>query len=127
MVRKVNLSMYTPFNANKEPKDIDESSDTWDSIEWLVKNIPHNNGKVGMLGISYPGFYTAMGMIDSHPALKAASPTPISDWFMGDDINHNGALFLAQNFGFSYWFWQKLEDPMLRRIAQFQFQDTGWI
>jgi putative CocE/NonD family hydrolase len=84
-----------PFRPNKQgPADTDESSDTWDTIDWLVKNVPGNNGKVGMFGISYPGFYTAMGMIDSHPALKAASPqAPISDWFMGDDIHHNGALF----------------------------------
>src|SRR6266545_5612504 len=73
-----------PFNPNKGPKDIDENSDTYDTIDWLVKNVPNNNGNVGMFGISYPGFYTAMGMIDSHPALKAASPqAPISDWFMG--------------------------------------------
>jgi putative CocE/NonD family hydrolase len=63
-----------PFNPAKGPKDIDESTDAWDTIDWLVKNVPNNNGKVGMLGISYPGFYTSMGMIGSHPALKAASP-----------------------------------------------------
>jgi len=92
-----------PFNPNKGPKDIDENSDTYDTIDWLVKNVPNNNGKVGMFGISYPGFYTALGMIDSHPALKAASPqAPISDWFMGDDLHHNGAFFLSQNFGFFY-------------------------
>ena len=66
-----------------------------------------------MFGISYPGFYTSMGMIDSHPALKAASPqAPVSDWFIGDDLHHNGALFLVQNFGFFYSLAQKLEDPM---------------
>ena len=63
-----------PFQPNKGPKDTDESTDAWDTIDWLVKNAPNNNGKVGMFGISYPGFYTSMGMIDSHPALKAASP-----------------------------------------------------
>jgi putative CocE/NonD family hydrolase len=102
-----------PFNPNKGPKDTDESSDTYDTIDWLVKNVPNNNGKVGLFGISYPGFYTSMGMIDSHPALKAASPqAPISDWFMGDDLHHNGALFLCQNFGFFYSFAQRLEDPL---------------
>lgn len=102
-----------PFNPNKGPKDADESSDAWDTIDWLVKNVPNNNAKVGLFGISYPGFYTSMGMIDSHPALKAASPqAPISDWFIGDDLHHNGAFFLSQNFGFMYWFEQKSDDPL---------------
>ena len=83
------------------PKDIDESTDTYDTIEWLVKNVPNNNGRVGMWGISYPGFYTSMGLIDAHPALKAASPqAPIADWFIGDDFHHNGALFLPHAFNF---------------------------
>ena len=102
-----------PHRPVKGPKDIDESTDAWDTIDWLVANVPNNNGKVGMFGISYPGFYTSAGMIDSHPALKAASPqAPISDWFMGDDLHHNGAFFLSQNFGFMYWFDQKSDDPM---------------
>jgi uncharacterized protein len=112
-----------PFNPNKGPKDIDENSDTYDTIEWLVKNIPNNNGKVGMFGISYPGFYTSMGMIDSHPALKAASPqAPIADWFMGDDLHHNGAFFLAQNFGFFYSFAQRPEDPLHEDLKPFNFK-----
>jgi len=112
-----------PFNPGKGPKDTDENSDTYDTIDWLVKNAPNNNGKVGMFGISYPGFYTAAGMIDSHPALKAASPqAPISDWFMGDDIHHNGAFFLTQNFGFFYWFAQKVEDPLHEELKNFNFK-----
>ena len=112
-----------PFNPNKGPKDIDENSDTYDTIDWLVKNVPGNNGKVGMFGISYPGFYTSMGMIDSHPALKAASPqAPIADWFMGDDIHHNGAFFLAQNFGFFYFFAQRAEDPLHEDLKPFNFK-----
>jgi len=112
-----------PFNPQKRAKDIDENSDTWDTIDWLVKNVPNNSGKVGMFGISYPGFYTALGMIDSHPALKAASPqAPISDWFMGDDIHHNGAFFLTQNFGFFYWFAQKAEDPLHEELKNFNFK-----
>lgn len=111
-----------PFSPDKHGKDTDESSDAWDTIDWLVKNIPNNNGKVGMFGISYPGFYTSMGMIDSHPALKAASPqAPISDWFMGDDLHHNGAFFLAQNFGFFYDFAQRAEDPLHEDIKRFHF------
>ena len=90
-----------PHNARKGPKDIDESSDTYDTIDWLVKNIPNNNGRVGMWGISYPGFYTAVGAIDAHPALKAASPqAPIADWFIGDDFHHNGTFFLPHAFNF---------------------------
>jgi putative CocE/NonD family hydrolase len=112
-----------PFNPAKGPKDADENSDTYDTIEWLVKNVPNHNGKVGMFGISYPGFYTAIGMIDSHPALKAASPqAPITDWFMGDDLHHNGAFFLAQNFNFFYVFAQKVEDPLREAFKPFNFK-----
>ena len=83
------------------PKDTDESTDTYDTIDWLLKNIPHNNGRVGMWGISYPGFYTAFALIHSHPALKAASPqAPMADVGNGDDAYHNGAFYLAANFGF---------------------------
>ena len=91
-----------PQNDQKTKRsDIDESSDTYDTIEWLVKNIPNNNGRVGMWGISYPGFYTAVGTIEAHPALKAASPqAPIADWFIGDDFHHNGTLFLPHAFNF---------------------------
>lgn len=91
-----------PHNpAKKTPQDIDESSDTFDTIDWLIKNIPQNNGKVGTMGISYPGFYTAAGMIDSHPALVACSPqAPIADWFIGDDWHHHGALQLPHVFNF---------------------------
>jgi putative CocE/NonD family hydrolase len=114
-----------PFNPNKGPKDTDESSDAWDTIDWLVKNAPNNNGKVGMFGISYPGFYTSMGMIDSHPALKAASPqAPITDWFIGDDIHHNGAFFLSQNFGFFWWFELPSEDPLRDAGRKFVFNNA---
>jgi putative CocE/NonD family hydrolase len=112
-----------PFNSNKGPKDTDENSDTYDTIDWLIKHVPNNNGKVGMFGISYPGFYTAIGMIDSHPALKAASPqAPISDWFVGDDVHHNGAFFLSQNFDFFYRFAQRLEDPLHENARSFNFK-----
>ncbi|HEX8097083.1 MAG TPA: CocE/NonD family hydrolase, partial [Pyrinomonadaceae bacterium] len=95
----VNMRPYQPKKSG--PKDVDESTDTYDTIDWLVKNVPNNNGRVGMWGISYPGFYTSMGIIDAHPALKAASPqAPIADWFVGDDFHHNGALFLPHAFNF---------------------------
>jgi len=95
------------------PADIDESTDTWDSIDWLVKHIPNNNGRVGMWGISYPGFYAAAGMIDAHPALKAVSPqAPVSDWFIGDDFHHNGALYLPHMFRFFYSFGRPRPEPV---------------
>jgi putative CocE/NonD family hydrolase len=81
---------------------VDESTDTFDTIDWLVKNQPHNNGRVGLIGISYGGFFAAAGAIDAHPALKAVSPqAPQSDWFAGDDLHHNGAFFLASYFNFA--------------------------
>jgi putative CocE/NonD family hydrolase len=95
----VNMRPYLPVKHG--PKDIDETTDTYDTIDWLIKNVPDNNGNVGIWGISYPGFYAAMASIDAHPALKAASPqAPITDWFLGDDWRHNGALYLAHAFGF---------------------------
>jgi putative CocE/NonD family hydrolase len=101
-----------PDIDNKTPKDIDESTDTYDTIEWLIKNVENNNGRVGIYGISYPGFYASAGSIDSHPALKACSPqAPVSDWFHGDDMHHNGALFLAQNYAFFTFFGQLRPEP----------------
>jgi uncharacterized protein len=83
------------------PKDIDESTDTFDTIDWLLKNVANNNGKVGQYGTSYPGFYTTAGLVRSHPALVAASPqAPMADLYMGDDAYHNGVLFLMNNFSF---------------------------
>ena len=83
------------------PKDTDESTDTYDTIDWLVKNVPGNTGKVGMYGISQPGFYATAGMIDAHPALVAVAPqAPVTDYYMGDDSYHNGAFMLAHRFNF---------------------------
>lgn len=80
---------------------IDESTDAWDTIDWLVKNVKGNNGRVGLWGISYPGFYAAQGAVGAHPALKAVSPqAPVTEWFLGDDFHHNGALCLADAFSF---------------------------
>lgn len=91
-----------PFKKNKaNTKEIDEASDTYDAIDWLVKNLPSNNGRVGVFGISYPGFYSTMAAASGHPALKAVSPqAPVTDWFMGDDFHHNGALALMDGFMF---------------------------
>ncbi len=93
--------------------DIDESTDAFDTIDWLLKNVPNNNGKVGLIGTSYPGFYTSAGMINAHPALVAASPqAPMSDIYMGDDAYHNGAFFLLSNFSF-YTSFGKQNNPEL--------------
>ncbi|MBA2250282.1 MAG: CocE/NonD family hydrolase [Chitinophagaceae bacterium] len=91
-----------PFNPNKKTsRDIDEASDTYDAIDWMVKNIPGNNGKVGVLGTSYPGFYATEAALSGHPALKAVSPqAPVTDWFMGDDFHHKGAFFAMDGFSF---------------------------
>jgi uncharacterized protein len=103
----------SPHQAHLDgPKETDPSTDTYDAIDWLVKNIPHNNGRVGMWGVSYPGFYAAYGLINSHPALKAVSPqAPMGDVGNGDDVYHNGAFFLAANFGFFTGFWPRGPKP----------------
>jgi hypothetical protein len=94
-------------------KDVDESTDAYDTIDWLVKNVPNNNGKVGVYGISYGGFYTDAALIHSHPAMVAASPqAPMADLYMGDDAYHNGAFFLAANFDF-YQGFPKQNNPEL--------------
>jgi len=91
-----------PFNPNKKTnKDIDEASDTYDAIDWMVKNIAGNNSNVGVFGISYPGFYSTMAALSNHPALKIVSPqAPVTDWFIGDDFHHNGAFMLMDAFAF---------------------------
>ncbi len=95
------IEMTPEKNVHRGPGDVDESTDAYDTVDWLLKNIPNNNGKVGLIGISYPGFFASAGMIDAHPALVAVSPqAPVSDLYRGDDAFHNGAFFLAANFGF---------------------------
>ena len=93
--------MTPHVNARRAKGEGSESEDMYDTVEWLLKHVPNNNGKVGIWGISYPGFYTAASIIDSHPAIKAASPqAPIADLYMGDDSYHNGAFMLSANFDF---------------------------
>ncbi len=90
-----------PFNPAKKGKEFDEASDTYDAIDWMINNLPGNNKRVGVFGISYPGFYSTMAALSGHPALKAVSPqAPVTDWFQGDDFHHNGAFFLMDGFGF---------------------------
>ncbi len=118
--------MTPQIDVKRGPQDVDESSDTYDTIDWLVKNIPNNNGRVGMWGISYPGFYTAAGVIDTHPALKAASPqAPISDWFIGDDFHHNGALYLPHAFLFFKGFGHPRPEPVIP--AAWPAPDPNWV
>jgi uncharacterized protein len=94
--------MLHPIHDPDDVKGIDESTDTYDTIDWLVKNVRHNNGRVGMDGISYPGFLVTMGMINPHPALKAASEQAcMGDVFLGDDFFHNGAFRLSYGFEYS--------------------------
>jgi len=93
--------MLRQMRNKKDPKAIDESTDTYDTIDWLLKNVPHNNGRVGMFGVSYAGWLTVVGMLDPHPALKAVSPQASpADMFLGDDFHHNGAFRLS--YGFEY-------------------------
>jgi putative CocE/NonD family hydrolase len=87
------FEMLRPPRDKRDPKSIDESTDTFDTIEYLVKNVPRNNGRVGIKGVSYPGWLAAVAMIDPHPALKASSPqAPVTDLWMGDDFMHHGAF-----------------------------------
>ncbi len=107
-----------PHIPNKTGKQFDEASDAYDTVDWLVKNVSNHNGRVGVYGISYPGFYTSTAGIDSHPAIKAISPqAPVSDWFKGDDAHHNGALFLAQNYGFFGF----LDQPRPVPVSSFEY------
>lgn len=113
-----------PFKPKKaSATDADETTDTWDTIEWLLKNIPNNNGRIGMWGISYPGHYAAQALIDPHPALKAVSPqAPMADNWLGDDMHHNGALFLPHAFNFIINFGRPRTGP---GVAQFSRFDHG--
>ena len=93
--------MNRPLRDKKDPKSIDESTDTYDTIDWLVKNVPKNNGRVGILGVSYDGWLSAVATVDAHPALKASSPqAPMTDTWLGDDFFHNGAF--RQSYGYEY-------------------------
>jgi putative CocE/NonD family hydrolase len=105
----VNVRPYIP---KKRPGDIDETTDTYDKVEWLLKNVPANNGRVGISGISYPGFYSTMGAIDAHPAVRVVSPqAPVSTWMGGDDFWHNGAFLLSHAFDFYIGFGQPRPAP----------------
>ncbi|MBY0066885.1 CocE/NonD family hydrolase [Empedobacter falsenii] len=102
-----------PVNKTKNKKAIDESTDTYDTLEWLAKNMKNYNQKAGIYGISYPGFYSTMSLVNSHPTLKAVSPqAPVTNWFLGDDFHHNGVLFLNDSFKFMSSFGVKRPQPI---------------
>jgi len=115
----------TPHQEKKtSAKDVDESSDTYDTVQWLLDHVKNNNGRVGLWGISYPGFYAAASSVDSHPAIKAISPqAPVTDLYMGDDSYHGGAFMLAANYGF-YAFYRPEKNPTdEREEGNFRFRN----
>jgi len=106
------VEMHPHIDEKKSVQDVDDASDTYDTIEFLLKHVANNNGKVGIWGISYPGFYTSASIIDSHPALVAASPqAPMTNLFLGDDGYHGGAFMLSANFGFYAPFFHPQKNP----------------
>ncbi len=119
------FTLTRPYKPNKQtPQDIDESSDAFDTIDWLIKHVPGNTGKVGIWGISQPGFFASASLIESHPALVAVSPqAPVSDYYLNDDSYHNGAFMLAHRFRFYQNFRQRSGDPALPTppVAAFDF------
>jgi uncharacterized protein len=114
-----------PFNKNKKLKtEIDEASDTYDAIDWLVKNT-NCNGNVGILGTSYPGFYANMAALSNHPALKAVSPqAPVTDWFVGDDFHHNGAFAFMDAFDFYTSFGRPRPKPTTIGFQDFDYKNN---
>lgn len=111
-----------PYNPNKKGTETDEASDTYDTIDWLVKNLQNNNGNVGVFGISYPGFYSTMAALSNHPALKAVSPqAPVTEWFLGDDFHHNGAFMLMDGFAFYSGFGKPRPTPTTIGAKGFDF------
>jgi putative CocE/NonD family hydrolase len=111
-----------PFIPTKTIGQTDESTDTYDAIDWLVKNLAGNNGRVGVYGTSYPGFYATMASLSNHPALKAVSPqAPVTEWFLGDDFHHNGAFMLADGFAFYSGFGKPRPKPTTIGSKGFEF------
>ncbi len=109
----------------KGKKQVDEASDTYDTVDWLLKNATNNNGRVGVMGISYPGFYATMAILAGHPAIKAVSPqAPVTDWFVGDDFHHNGAFMLMDGFSFYSGFGKPRPQPTTEGQAGFRDWNT---
>ena len=111
-----------PYQPNKKANETDEASDAYDAIEWMVRNLPNNNGNVGVFGTSYPGFYATLAAHSNHPALKAVSPqAPVTEWFLGDDFHHNGAFMLADAFAFYSGFGKPRPKPTTIGPSGFKF------
>ncbi len=115
-----------PFIPTSDPspkgkKQTDEATDTYDTVDWLLKNTSNNNGRVGVMGISYPGFYATMAILAGHPAIKAVSPqAPVTDWFIGDDFHHNGAFMLMDGFSFYSGFGKPRPKPVTEHGGGFR-------
>jgi len=107
------FNWMNPYLPRKREGEVDETTDTWDTIDWLLKNLPTNNGRVGVYGTSFPGHYAAQCLINPHPALRAASPqAPMNDNWLGDDMHHNGAFFLPHSLNFMNGFDQPRPTPV---------------
>ena len=119
-----------PFSPAADPspkgkKQTDEATDTYDTVDWLLKFVENNNGRVGVMGISYPGFYSTMAILAGHPAIKAVSPqAPVTDWFVGDDFHHNGAFFLMDAFSFYSGFGKPRPQPTTEWTPGFRDWNT---
>ena len=119
------VNMRPVLTKYESKQDVDETTDTWDTVEWLIHNIDNNNGKAGMYGTSYPGFYAVMGSINAHPAMVCTSPqAPISDWFLWDDMHHNGAFTLPLCFNFFQSFGQERPEPTSQRSPRMQYNSA---
>ncbi|MCB0825478.1 MAG: CocE/NonD family hydrolase [Armatimonadetes bacterium] len=128
-VRPQLLPGFTQTKFEPGKADIDESTDTYDTVDYLVKNVPKNNGRVGLWGISYPGGYAALGALAGHPALKAVSPqAPTTDWFLGDDFHHNGAFMMQDYISFFSGFGgvRPTPGPTNPRAASFSIGDDAY-
>jgi predicted acyl esterase len=128
--RQMSEGLWTEMQPHKPSKkssaETDASSDTYDTVEWLLKHVRGNNGRVGIWGNSYPGFYAAAGIIDGHPAIKAASPqAPVTDMYMNDDAYHNGALMLAATYGFFTFFKAQANPVLPERYQPFEYGSTS--
>ncbi len=116
-----------PHNSPKRSNmDIDESTDAYDTISWLLTNISNHNGRVGVWGISAPGFYATHALINAHPALKVVSPqAPVTDWWIGDDRHHNGAFQLQASFSFLSFYGHPRPKPTTKRATGFSDYGTA--
>ncbi len=119
------MEIHQPLIHQTQKGAVDESTDTYDAVDWLTKNVPNNKGKVGILGISYPGWLALVGAVDPHPALKASSEQAcMSDLFLGDDFHHNGAFRLSYGMEYTY---EVENDPITDSDFPFtQFDNYDW-